>query len=202
MATPLLLQAEHVAKAYAGVPALRDGRLSLRAGSVHALCGGNGAGKSTFLSILMGITQRDAGSIVLNGAPVQFNRPSEALAAGIAMITQELEPIPYMTVAENIWLGREPRRAAHGAPRALGRPAAVSFAFLARACVHTSAVHPLVPRARRMTDANASAARPTAVTPRAVFSCAPPPFSPSPPPARSRFARCALRRDRRRRRRL
>ncbi|KRP41939.1 monosaccharide ABC transporter ATP-binding protein, CUT2 family [Pseudomonas libanensis] len=111
MATPLLLQAEHVAKAYAGVPALRDGRLSLRAGSVHALCGGNGAGKSTFLSILMGITQRDAGSILLNGAPVQFNRPSEALAAGIAMITQELEPIPYMSVAENIWLGREPRRA-------------------------------------------------------------------------------------------
>jgi putative xylitol transport system ATP-binding protein len=111
MATPLLLQAEHVAKAYAGVPALRDGRLSLRAGSVHALCGGNGAGKSTFLSILMGITQRDAGSIALNGAPVQFSRPSEALAAGIAMITQELEPIPYMTVAENIWLGREPRHA-------------------------------------------------------------------------------------------
>ena len=111
MATPLLLQAEHVAKAYAGIPALRDGRLSLRAGSVHALCGGNGAGKSTFLSILMGITQRDAGSILLNGTPVQFNRPSEALAAGIAMITQELEPIPYMTVAENIWLGREPRRA-------------------------------------------------------------------------------------------
>ncbi|AZF21260.1 sugar ABC transporter ATP-binding protein [Pseudomonas sp. R3-52-08] len=111
MATPLLLQAEHVAKAYAGVPALRDGRLSLRAGSVHALCGGNGAGKSTFLSILMGITPRDAGSFLLNGVAVQFNRPSEALAAGIAMITQELEPIPYMSVAENIWLGREPRRA-------------------------------------------------------------------------------------------
>ncbi|MCF8980308.1 MULTISPECIES: sugar ABC transporter ATP-binding protein [Pseudomonas syringae group] len=111
MAMPLLLQAEHVAKAYAGIPALRDGRLSLRAGSVHALCGGNGAGKSTFLSILMGITQRDAGTILLNGNPVQFNRPGDALAAGIAMITQELEPIPYMTVAENIWLGREPRRA-------------------------------------------------------------------------------------------
>jgi len=111
MAMPLLLQAENVAKAYAGIPALRDGRLSLRAGSVHALCGGNGAGKSTFLSILMGITQRDAGSILLNGQPVQFDRPSAALAAGVAMITQELEPIPYMTVAENIWLGREPRRA-------------------------------------------------------------------------------------------
>jgi len=60
---------------------------------------------------LMGITQRDAGNILLNGAPVHFNRPSEALAAGVAMITQELEPSPYMSVAENIWLGREPRRA-------------------------------------------------------------------------------------------
>ncbi|UMZ09596.1 sugar ABC transporter ATP-binding protein [Pseudomonas sp. MPFS] len=110
MAPPLLLQAEHVAKAYAGVPALRDGRLALRAGSVHALCGGNGAGKSTFLSILMGITRRDTGSILLNGRAVQFDRPGEALAAGVAMITQELEPIPDMSVAENIWLGREPRR--------------------------------------------------------------------------------------------
>ncbi|SCZ75676.1 MULTISPECIES: sugar ABC transporter ATP-binding protein [Pseudomonas] len=110
MAPPLLLQAEHVAKAYAGVPALRDGRLALRAGSVHALCGGNGAGKSTFLSILMGITRRDTGSILLNGHAVQFDRPGEALAAGVAMITQELEPIPDMSVAENIWLGREPRR--------------------------------------------------------------------------------------------
>ncbi len=111
MAPPLLLQADHVAKAYAGIPALRDGRLSLRAGSVHALCGGNGAGKSTFLGILMGITQRDAGDILLNGKAVHFQRPGDALAAGIAMITQELEPIPFMTVAENIWLGREPRRA-------------------------------------------------------------------------------------------
>ncbi|WP_025129757.1 sugar ABC transporter ATP-binding protein [Pseudomonas sp. PH1b] len=110
MATPLLLQARHVAKAYAGVPALRDGCLDLRAGSVHALCGGNGAGKSTFLNILMGIGQRDAGSILLNGRAVRFERPGDALAAGVAMITQELEPIPDMTVAENIWLGREPRR--------------------------------------------------------------------------------------------
>ncbi|MGY4531972.1 putative xylitol transport system ATP-binding protein [Pseudomonas sp. TE3786] len=109
MVTPLLLQAEHVGKAYAGVPALRDGRLLLRAGSVHALCGGNGAGKSTFLNILMGITQRDAGSILLNGKAVHFSNPGEALAAGITMITQELEPILHMTVAENIWLGREPR---------------------------------------------------------------------------------------------
>ncbi|ACO78401.1 ABC transporter protein [Azotobacter vinelandii CA] len=107
--TTLLLEAERIAKAYGGVPALRDGRLALKAGTVHALCGGNGAGKSTFLSILMGITQRDAGTIRLDGREVHFQRPSDALDAGIAIITQELEPIPDLTVAENIWLGREPR---------------------------------------------------------------------------------------------
>src|SRR3954453_6730114 len=108
MAPPLLLHAEHVSKAYAGVPALRDGRLSLRAGSVHALCGGNGAGKSTFLKILMGIHKRDAGSIRRRGQEVDFSRPADALASGIAIIEQELSPVPHMTVAENIYLGREP----------------------------------------------------------------------------------------------
>ena len=64
--TPLVL-ANGVKKSFNGVPALRDGRLELHAGSVHALCGGNGAGKSTFLNILMGILQRDAGSIQVKG---------------------------------------------------------------------------------------------------------------------------------------
>ena len=106
-----LISAEGVAKRFNGVPALKDGRLSLRAGSVHALCGGNGAGKSTFLNILMGILRRDAGTIRVRGADVDFASPAEALAAGISMITQELSPLPGMTVAENIFLGREPRRA-------------------------------------------------------------------------------------------
>lgn len=109
MNTPLL-KAEGVAKSFGGVPALIDGRLTLEPGSVHALCGGNGAGKSTFLNILMGILQRDGGAIRVRGKPIDFDGPDDALRARISMITQELSPIPGMTVAENIYLGREPRR--------------------------------------------------------------------------------------------
>ena len=105
-----LVLAKGVTKSFNGVPALRDGRLELHAGSVHALCGGNGAGKSTFLNILMGILQRDAGSIQVKGQEVHFANPNEALQARISIITQELSPIPGMTVAENIFLGREPKR--------------------------------------------------------------------------------------------
>lgn len=104
-----LVCAKNVAKSFNGVPALRNGCLELRSGSVHALCGGNGAGKSTFLNILMGILQRDAGSIRVKGQEVNFSSPNEALSAKISIITQELSPIPGMTVAENIFLGREPK---------------------------------------------------------------------------------------------
>lgn len=110
--TPPLLHARNVAKSFGGVAALRDGRLDLHAGSVHALCGGNGAGKSTFLNILMGILRRDAGEVRLKGQPVDFASAQEALSHRISIITQELSPIPGMTVAENIYLGREPKR--HG----------------------------------------------------------------------------------------
>src|SRR5271167_2964129 len=105
-----LLEADGVAKSFAGVPALKDGRLRLRAGSVHALCGGNGAGKSTLLNVIMGILRRDAGTIRIQGRPVDFASPAQALANGLAIITQELSPIRGMTVAENIYLHREPRR--------------------------------------------------------------------------------------------
>ena len=107
--TPLLA-ARAVSKRFGGVPALRNGCLELQEGSVHALCGGNGAGKSTFLNILMGILQRDSGEIRIRGKEVNFNSPLDALKAQISIITQELSPIPGMTVAENIFLGREPRR--------------------------------------------------------------------------------------------
>jgi len=103
-----LLEVEGLAKSFNGVAALRDGRFQLKAGSVHALCGGNGAGKSTFLKILMGIHKRDAGSIRRRGVDVEFSGPAAALASGIAIIEQELSPVPHMTVAENIYLGREP----------------------------------------------------------------------------------------------
>ncbi len=75
MDTPLL-EVSGLRKSYAGVPALRNGQFRLAAGSVHALCGGNGAGKSTFLSIVMGIQPRDAGSIRRRGAEVQFDGPA------------------------------------------------------------------------------------------------------------------------------
>ena len=104
-----LLKVEGLKKSFGGIVALRDGRFELEAGTVHALCGGNGAGKSTFLSIVMGIIRRDAGKIWRNGREVEFGSPAEALASGIAIIEQELSPIPQMTVAENIFLGREPR---------------------------------------------------------------------------------------------
>ncbi|CCV03732.1 fused D-ribose transporter subunits of ABC superfamily: ATP-binding components [Mesorhizobium metallidurans STM 2683] len=105
----LLLEVEGLKKSFGGVAALRDGRFQLRAGTVHALCGGNGAGKSTFLKILMGIFGRDAGSIRRRGKEVEFASPADALASGIAIIEQELSPVPHMTVAENIYLGREPK---------------------------------------------------------------------------------------------
>ena len=105
---PLLMEASGLTKSYDGVVALADGSFRLEAGTVHALCGGNGAGKSTFLSIVMGLQQRDGGVISVNGTPVSFAHPLEALNAGIAMIEQELSPILDMTVAENIFLGREP----------------------------------------------------------------------------------------------
>ena len=103
-----LLEVEGLKKSFGGVAALREGRFQLRGGSVHALCGGNGAGKSTFLKILMGIHKRDAGSIRRRGQEVDFSSPADALASGIAIIEQELSPVPHMTVAENIYLGREP----------------------------------------------------------------------------------------------
>ncbi|ACM31363.1 sugar ABC transporter ATP-binding protein [Agrobacterium rhizogenes] len=105
-----LLLARNIGKTYGSVTALKHGALKLRAGSVHALCGGNGAGKTTFLSILMGMTKPDHGEILLDGVAVDFHNPRDALAAGIAIITQELSPLLEATVAENIFLGREPTR--------------------------------------------------------------------------------------------
>lgn len=106
--TSELLKVDKLTKSFGGVPALKHGKFTLKKGTIHALCGGNGAGKSTFLSIIMGIQKRDAGSITFNGAAVDFSSPSEALAAGISIIEQELSPVPAMTVAENMFLGREP----------------------------------------------------------------------------------------------
>ena len=103
-----LLKMEDISKAFSGVPALQKVRLEARKGEVHALMGENGAGKSTLMRILSGIVQRDEGNIFLEGREVEIKSPKEALDLGISMIHQELNPVRAMTVAENIFLGKEP----------------------------------------------------------------------------------------------
>jgi ribose transport system ATP-binding protein len=100
-----------ISKAFPGVRALQDVSLEVRAGEVHALVGENGAGKSTLMRILGGVHQRDAGEILWHGRPVEIRSPLEARAHGISIIHQELNQVRGLSVAENIFLGREPRRA-------------------------------------------------------------------------------------------
>ncbi|HWO56193.1 MAG TPA: sugar ABC transporter ATP-binding protein [bacterium] len=91
--------------------ALRGAGFELRAGEIHALLGANGAGKSTLVKIITGVQSADAGEIRLEGRPIQFRRPGDAIAAGIATIYQEFSLVPALTVRENLLLGREsPRR--------------------------------------------------------------------------------------------
>ncbi len=103
-----LLEMKGIQKSFYGNQVLRDVDFTLEAGTVHALMGENGAGKSTLMNILDGIHKRDGGTIRIDGQEVEINSPSEAQEKGIAMIHQELTTIPEMSVAENIYLGREP----------------------------------------------------------------------------------------------
>ena len=100
-----ILEMQHIAKAFSGVSALKDAQLTLRKGSVMALVGENGAGKSTLMRILTGIYNHDGGSILYKGQPVHFQNAMQARAAGIAIIHQEFNLFPNLTVAENIFLG-------------------------------------------------------------------------------------------------
>lgn len=106
---PSLLEARGVSKAFGGVQALESVDFDLRPGEVHALMGENGAGKSTLMKVLAGLLPADRGELRLRGEPVRFSTPHEAMEHGIAMIHQELMPVPEMSVAENLMLGREPR---------------------------------------------------------------------------------------------
>ena len=104
------LEAEGISKFFPGVKALDNVSLRVRPGTVHALMGENGAGKSTLMKCLIGIYRPDKGSIRVKGEPVEFTDTMDALRSGISMIHQELNLVPHMTVAENIWLGREPMK--------------------------------------------------------------------------------------------
>ena len=103
-----ILLMENISKSFPGVQALSEVNLAVRKGTIHALMGENGAGKSTLMKILDGIYTPDSGQITFQGQPVTIDTTHKALKLGISMIHQELSPIPYMTVAENIFLGREP----------------------------------------------------------------------------------------------
>jgi ABC-type sugar transport system ATPase subunit len=102
------LRMEGISKAYPGVQALQDVDFEVVHAEIHALVGENGAGKSTLMKILTGALRRDQGRILLGGQEVEIDSPSDAQSLGISMIHQELSLIPYLTVGQNIYLGREP----------------------------------------------------------------------------------------------
>jgi len=108
MAEEFLLEMEHIQKEFPGVKALDGVQLRVRPGTVHSLMGENGAGKSTLMKVLLGIYQPDGGSIRFDGVEHNQMDIHSSLKHGISMIHQELSPILHMTVAENIYLGREP----------------------------------------------------------------------------------------------
>ena len=107
---PPILRMEGIEKSFPGEKALRGVDLSVQRGEVHALLGENGAGKSTLMKILAGAYRKDAGTIYIDSSKVEFNDPKHARELGIAIIYQELSILPHLSVAENIFLGRIPRR--------------------------------------------------------------------------------------------
>ncbi|WP_206956590.1 sugar ABC transporter ATP-binding protein [Trinickia acidisoli] len=106
--TPLI-SVNKLSKSFPGVRALHEVQFELAAGEVHALMGENGAGKSTLMKILAGVYTRDSGEILYDGRPVAFASPREAQAAGVGIIHQELQLMNHLTVAQNMFIGREPR---------------------------------------------------------------------------------------------
>lgn len=110
MTPDYILQVRALSKAFLGVKALDNVQLDLKKGEVHAIMGENGAGKSTFMKILMGLLTPDAGEIIFEGSELKNNDVNEVLKKGISMIHQEMLIVPELTVAQNIFLGRESTR--------------------------------------------------------------------------------------------
>ncbi len=106
MTTPLI-EMRNISKAFPGVQALKDVSLAAYGGEVHMLVGQNGAGKSTLIKILCGAYHPDHGDFLLNGKPVRIESTRDARRLGIAVIFQEFSLVPYLDIAQNIFLGRE-----------------------------------------------------------------------------------------------
>ena len=106
-----VLEMKHIAKSFSGNKVLLDVDLTVEEGEVHALLGENGAGKSTLMKILGGIYTKDAGSILINGREVQIHNVADARDNGISIIHQELMLARHMTIAENVFMGREQKKA-------------------------------------------------------------------------------------------
>ena len=104
-----LISVKKLSKSFPGVRALHDIQFDLVAGEVHTLMGENGAGKSTLMKILAGVYTRDSGEILYDGEPVDFQSPREAQAMGVCIIHQELQLMNHLSVAQNMFIGREPR---------------------------------------------------------------------------------------------
>ena len=126
-----VLMLSHAVKSFGAVHALLDGSIELYPGEVHALVGENGAGKSTLVKILAGVYQPDAGAMAIDGQEVTLHGPAMARAAGVAVIYQEPALFPDLTVAENLFIGRQPLRAGRRIDRrAMRTEAAAIFARL------------------------------------------------------------------------
>lgn len=110
MENSVKLELRNISKSFPGVKALDNVNISLRKGTVHAVMGENGAGKSTLMKIINGLYQRDSGQILLDGKEVSFQSPLESSASGIAMIYQELNFFPDLTIEENVFMGRQPSK--------------------------------------------------------------------------------------------
>ena len=114
MATDNAIEIYHVDKRYGGIYALKDVSFTVRRGHVHSLMGENGAGKSTLVKVLTAVISKDNGRILKDGRELKIRNYEQAVAAGIALVPQELSFVDYFTVAENIWLGRQPLKKGTG----------------------------------------------------------------------------------------
>ena len=122
-----ILKMEGIHKYFSGVHALKGVNFELKAGEVHALMGENGAGKSTLIKVLCGIHKRDGGTIELFGKEVNFNGITDSQDAGISVIHQELNMMNHLTVAQNMFIGREPKKGIFIDDRKMVRDAAEMF---------------------------------------------------------------------------